>query len=132
MPTYLPREFHATYSNIRIHFVDLGSRHSLGHGLGNPSGERAILLAIDEFLAPGDLEFPVLLDERECVYSFVGERDAVYGRAYVCGLRSGHRLLSETVTVLYGGTNVDNNFPRCLNHLVNRDGLGWWVSVCEL
>jgi len=63
--------------------VDLRSRHPLGHNLGNLSREGPVLLAVDEFLAPGDLEFPVLLDERKGVDSFVGERDAVNGRTYI-------------------------------------------------
>ena len=60
-------------------FVDLQSRHPLGRSLGL-SHEGNKCLGVDEFLTPGELEFPALLDEREGEDTFVDERGAVDGR----------------------------------------------------
>lgn len=83
---------------IRMRSVYLGStrKRRLTRNLGNFSGEGAKLLGVDEFVTTGDLEFPVLFDKREGVYSFVGEPDAVDGSAYICALRSGYTLSPET------------------------------------
>jgi len=80
---------------MRVQSMDLRSRHPLGHSLGELGGEGPVLLTVDEFLTPGDLEFPILLNEREGVDGFVGERDAVDGGTYVCCLCRSYALIFE-------------------------------------
>jgi len=78
---------------MRVQLMDLRSRHHLGHSLGQLGGEDPVLLTVNEFLTPGDLEFPILLNEREGIDGFIGERDAIDGGTYVCCLRRSYALV---------------------------------------
>jgi len=75
--------------------VNLRSTHPLSRSLDlrHEGNER---LGVDEFLTPGEFEFPALLDERDGEGSLVGERGAVGGRDQVCCLRRGYGSPSET------------------------------------
>ena len=88
MPAHRLRE-HTAYFYTRTTLCGLGGRNPLGRGLGDLGGEGTVLLTVDEFLTPGDLKFFALLDEREGIYGFVGECEAVDGRAHVRGLCNG-------------------------------------------
>ena len=74
-------------------------------------------MGVDELLTPGELEFPVLLDEGEGEDTFVDEGGTIGVRDQVCRLRRGYR---DNVMVLCRGTNVHNNFPRRFDHAVDR------------
>lgn len=70
-------------------FVDLRGRRplSVGCGLGKLCGKVVHFLGVHEFLAPGDLELPALLNDRKSVDRFVAELEAKVGGAFVCRLR---------------------------------------------
>jgi len=111
--------------------VNLRSRHPLGHSasLDDLGSEGSVLLTVDEFLTLGDLEFPVLLDEREDVDSFIGERDAVDGRTYVRRLCRSYLSLSEvTWRFRIEGRTWTTTFPGAsiVSWIVDWE---WWISV---
>lgn len=76
-------------------YMDLRSGRPLGYGLGKLGGKGFILLGVDESLTPGDLELSVP-NERAGIDSFVCESNTVDIGAYVCCLRHGFMLSSET------------------------------------
>lgn len=69
--------------------MDLRSslRYSLSRDRGNLSHKLVVLLGVNELLAPGEFELPVLLDERDGEDGFVDELGAVDGRKFICRLR---------------------------------------------
>ena len=68
---------------MRVHFVDLRSRRTLGRYLG--TFKVAIYFGVGELLGLDDLKLPILLDKREDKGTIGGERGAI-GRARGCGL----------------------------------------------
>ena len=85
------------FAYFYTHFVDLRTTwYPLSRGLGNPSEVCGTLLRVGEVPELQDLNFPVLLDEREDRERIVLVRGTIDGGAHPCGLRHGGVLWSET------------------------------------
>ena len=79
-------------------FINLLNRRPLDRSLGEFDSEGPILLRVEEFLAVGNLEFPILLYESKDIdRSAGGERDAVDSRACPCCLRRDYMSSSEAI-----------------------------------
>lgn len=88
------------------------------------SVESGTLCGVREILDPVDLEFPILLDERDDAGSLILNCGTIGSGARHSSLRNGYMSYYEdTVAGLCRKTNVENDFSRRLNRLVDI-GLG--------
>ena len=96
----------------------------LAQSLRGCSVESGTLCGVRETLDPIDLEFPILLDERDDADILILNRGTIGSGTHHSSLRHGYTSSCEdTVIGLCGKTNVANDFSRRLDHLVD-NGLG--------